>query len=79
MSGSPRRSYHLELLGGMGEAQHALHAGHFSTDRREGEALEERCKEKEQLHSGQLLPYTHTFTCGGNSSFIRFLTHVLRE
>lgn len=31
---SPRHSHHLELLGGMGEAQHTLHAGHFSRNRR---------------------------------------------
>lgn len=53
---SPRHSHHPEQLGGMGEAQHALHAGHFPRNRGEGETLQERRKEKEQLHSGQVLP-----------------------
>lgn len=52
---SARRCNHPELLRGMGEAQHALHAGNFSSNRREGETLKETCKHKEQLNFGQVL------------------------
>lgn len=53
---SARCGHYLKLLWAIGEAQHALQTGHFSRSRGQGEALQEAGKEKEQLHSGQVLP-----------------------
>lgn len=52
----PGHSYHPEPLWRVCEPQDALHAGHLSMNRSEGEMLQERRQEKEEFHSGQRLP-----------------------
>lgn len=52
----PGYSYYPEPLWRVREPQDALHAGHLSINGSEGEALQERREEQEELHSGQRLP-----------------------